>query len=52
VHADEAEALELTAGGHWPRFKDWPHAQLRTADSPGDIMSVNEINDVMKARFG
>lgn len=24
-----AEARGLVAGGHWPRFKDWPHLELR-----------------------
>ena len=41
VYADEAEALGLTAGGHWPRFKDWPHVQLRAAGSPGADLSTS-----------
>jgi hypothetical protein len=52
VYADEAEALELTAGGHWATFKDWPHVQMRAASSPGKIMSIGEIDEEMRTRFG
>jgi peptidoglycan L-alanyl-D-glutamate endopeptidase CwlK len=52
VYAEEAEELGLTAGGHWPTFKDWPHVQVRAASSPNKIMSIQEINDEMKVRFG
>jgi peptidoglycan L-alanyl-D-glutamate endopeptidase CwlK len=52
VYAEEAEELELTAGGHWTTFKDWPHVQMRAASSPGKIMSVNQIDEAMRARFG
>jgi peptidoglycan L-alanyl-D-glutamate endopeptidase CwlK len=52
VYAEEAENLELTAGGHWASFKDWPHVQMRAASGPGQILSLQDINDEMKARFG
>lgn len=52
VFADEAEGVDLTAGGHWKRFKDWPHVQLREASNVGTVMSVLEIDSAMKARFG
>ena len=50
--AEEAEELELTAGGHWTTLKDWPHVQMRAASSPGKIMSINQIDEGMRARFG
>jgi hypothetical protein len=52
VYAEEARRLGLTAGGFWPRLKDWPHVQLRPGDSPADAMALDEINATMKARFG
>jgi peptidoglycan L-alanyl-D-glutamate endopeptidase CwlK len=52
VYAGEALQLGLTAGGFWPRFKDWPHVQLRPANSPTDVMTLAEINDTIEARFG
>jgi hypothetical protein len=52
VYADEAEKLGLTPGGHWPRFKDWPHVQLRDADNAESVMSFAQIDAAMKARFG
>ena len=52
VYADEIERLDLTAGGHWPNFKDWPHAQLRSETSPLRVFTLTEINRVMRERFG
>lgn len=52
VYADEAERLGLTAGGLWPRFKDWPHVQLKSAKSPREIFTITEINQTMRERFG
>jgi hypothetical protein len=52
VYADEAKALGLTPGGLWPTFKDWPHVQLRAANSPSEVMTTQEINSTMKQRFG
>ena len=52
VYADEARDIGLTAGGHWKRFKDWPHVQLRATSNVGDAMSVQEIDAEMARRFG
>lgn len=52
VYAQEAEAIGLTAGGHWKNFKDWPHVQLRKASNAGSIMSLATIDAAMQARFG
>ena len=52
VYAEEAEALGLTAGGHWSSFRDWPHLQMRSASNAMSVMSIQEINDLMKERFG
>ena len=51
VLAEEAEAVGLTAGGHWKKFKDWPHVQLR-AGNASDLMSLADIDAQMGARFG
>jgi len=51
VYAQQATAVGLTAGGLWPRLKDWPHVQLRTASSPS-ALGVQEIDRVMRERFG
>jgi hypothetical protein len=42
----------LTAGGHWPKFKDWAHAQLRPANHPGTAMPIQQIDAIMMQRFG
>ncbi len=53
VYASQAEVLGLTAGGHWPTFKDWPHVQFRSADNPITTgMSWPDIDTAMKAKFG
>lgn len=53
VYADEADRLGLDAGGHWSRFKDWPHVQLRKdADPRRAGMSWPEIDREMRERFG
>jgi hypothetical protein len=52
VYAEEAQAAGLTAGGLWPSFKDWPHVQLRSADSPRKVMSLIAIDRAMMERFG
>lgn len=52
VYAEEAQAAGLTAGGLWSSFKDWPHVQLRSASSPLSLMSLKDIDDAMKERFG
>lgn len=52
AYADEAEALGLTAGGHWKKFKDWPHVQLRPENNPNTVLSILKINVAMEERFG
>lgn len=51
IYARQAEALGLTAGGHWPRFKDWPHVQ---AGSQGvqSSYTYGEVDAAMRDRFG
>jgi hypothetical protein len=51
VYADEAEALGLTAGGHWRSFKDWPHVQLSPEANPTRRYSLAEIDAEMMRRF-
>lgn len=51
IFAEAAEAIGLTAGGKWPKFKDWPHVQLRSSASPAKEMSLLEIEDAMRKRF-
>ena len=52
VYAEEAERLDLTAGGLWTSFKDWPHVQLRPAKSPKAHFPMTEIDRIMRERFG
>lgn len=52
VYADEARRLGLTAGGFWTGLKDWPHVQLKPANSPLSVISLTVINAGMEARFG
>src|ERR1051325_8997540 len=52
VYAEEAVKLGLNAGGLWHTLKDWPHVQRRPDASPATIMSLKEINDGMRERFG
>jgi hypothetical protein len=52
VYAEEAGKLRLTAGGLWASLKDWPHVQLRREGSPGQVMTVQEIDTAMRERFG
>lgn len=52
VYADEAEAVGLVAGGHWSKFKDWPHVQLRATSNAAKAMSLQVIDAEMKQRFG
>jgi peptidoglycan L-alanyl-D-glutamate endopeptidase CwlK len=52
VYADIATDLGLNAGGHWESLTDWPHVQLPAASSPLNIHTMQEINDIMKQRFG
>lgn len=52
VYAQAAGTVGLTAGGLWPRFKDWPHVQGRPAASPQDLYSLGEISRRMEQWFG
>jgi hypothetical protein len=52
VYASEAAKVGLFAGGNWPKFRDWPHVQLRKAASPDKTLSVQEIDRAMQERFG
>lgn len=52
VYADVAADMGLDPGGHWTRFKDWPHVQWR----PGSIIQQaggwEAVDAVMRERFG
>lgn len=52
VYAEEAGRLGLDAGGLWPKFKDWPHVQFRSAASPAKLFTVPQIDAKMKERWG
>ena len=51
VYANEAHNLGLTAGGAWA-MKDWPHVQLRPDGSPTASMSLAQVDEEMRKRFG
>lgn len=51
VYAEEARRLGLTAGGHWSNFKDWPHVQLRAANNPQEVLSLQQIDEAMREGF-
>lgn len=51
IYAEEAKNLDLTPGGFWNSFKDWPHVQFRIASNPGKVMSLQVINTEMEKRF-
>ena len=51
-YATIAKSLDLTAGGFWSSFKDWPHVQLRNESNPGKVLSLQKINQEMADRFG
>lgn len=52
VYATTAAQFQLTAGGSWPRFKDWPHVQRRSAGSPLSELSLQQVDKEMELRFG
>ena len=52
VYAEEAQRLDLTAGGLWSSLKDWPHVQLQAAGSPLGVFTLTQIDERMHARFG
>ncbi|SHG98687.1 D-alanyl-D-alanine carboxypeptidase [Kaistia soli DSM 19436] len=47
LYADQAEQLDLTAGGRWRSIKDWPHVQAKGPVSPLNKFTWAEINDEM-----
>jgi len=49
VYEDQAVILGLTSLGH---IGDWAHVQLRSYPSPLNVMSIQEIDRQMKARYG
>jgi len=51
-YAQLAADDNLTPGGHWTSFKDWPHIQLRAESSPARLFSMAEIDQQMRSRFG
>lgn len=51
VYANVARRFGLTAGGHWQKFKDWPHIQKRKEEVL-DLYTLKQVNDIMKERFG
>lgn len=51
VMANMAESVKLDAGGHWPKFKDWPHLQLQKAGSPLQVHDLAAIDKAMQQRF-
>jgi len=52
VYAEEAKKMGLTAGGLWTSFKDWPHIQITPDSGPDKRMTLEEIDQIMKERFG
>ncbi len=52
VLAEEAVKLDLTAGGNWSSFKDWPHVQRPSQNNALDVHSLSAIDAAMKDRFG
>ena len=49
--ADEAEALGLVAGGHWPK-KDWCHVQIPKENSPTSRYSLKQIDQMLGEQYG
>jgi peptidoglycan LD-endopeptidase CwlK len=52
VYTEEARKLNLTPGGMFKRFKDFPHVQFRPENNPLIILSLQQINQAMEERFG
>jgi len=51
LYADEAEALNLTAGGHWSSLKDWPHVQSKGPSSPLGQFTWAQIDAKMRQLY-
>lgn len=52
VYAEQAQKLGLTAGAFFHSIKDFPHVQLHSDANPLSRHSLQEIDAVMKERFG
>lgn len=50
VWAREAQVQGLVAGGHWKRFKDWPHIQ-QPSNGVLAVYSLQEVDREMQQRF-
>ncbi|MCF8031714.1 MAG: M15 family metallopeptidase [Desulfarculaceae bacterium] len=50
-YTKQALELGLTPGGSWSS-PDWVHVQLRARNSPQGLMSLAEMDEVMRRRFG
>ena len=50
-YGEMAKTMDLTAGGFWSSFKDWPHVQLRKESNPGRVYSLQKIDREMAERF-
>lgn len=46
-----AKSLDLTSGGFWSSFRDWPHVQFRKESNPTRLFSLIEINNKMEDQF-
>ncbi|MBP7003651.1 MAG: M15 family metallopeptidase [Amaricoccus sp.] len=52
-YARRVKQAGLDAGGLWPSFKDWPHAQFRRQGSPTSAgMTLAEIDAEMRKMYG
>jgi hypothetical protein len=52
VYAEQAEKLGLTAGAFFQSIKDFPHVQHRSDASPLTHHSLQDIDAIMRERFG
>lgn len=53
IYAHLGTQRGLIAGGYWQSLRDWPHLQLRQADSPLEAgLSLTKIDEIMRERFG
>ncbi len=52
VYAEEGIKNGLTAGGHFKSLKDWPHLQLSPAPEPLGRYTMQQIDTLMKHRYG
>jgi peptidoglycan LD-endopeptidase CwlK len=52
LYAEQAQKLGLTAGAFFQSIKDFPHVQLRADASPLTNHSLQQIDAIMRERFG